>query len=424
MRLSGEMAAGQRCEGLRMNIWEILGIPPTTDVGAIKQAYASRAKEWHPEEHPEEFKRLRNAYKTAVSYAKSGGVESQPGTGAWSTASAGEWGNPGAGKETEQQAGKEIGKQAEEEADNQAEGKGKETAENTRQAGRRSAADDAEFSYDDVSAFYQKELAERFFRDFKWIACNPYLQNLKAFWSYLLFQVNYEDLYYHEGFRQKLLHEICTLQGWHRETLDHIQWWLDLYREADREEIPGADAGNTGKGIAGKRRADSRKETDSRRWQWKKKWSRLPHLSPENVVTKEQRGLHYEILTAMRERGYDTSLLTAASAETYMEYYRAFVEDGEKWLESQRRKNVKKRRGYWTAIWASVCLVTVLLVWELAVKPAVRAEQAAALREQQEQEEAVLHREQEQREQEEWQRELEERFQTMQEQYEEWMKQE
>lgn len=405
---------------ISMDIWEILGIPPTTDIAAIKQAYADRAKEWHPEEHPEEFKRLRNAYRTAVSYAKSSGEEGMAWTAAAYTVPSRETGT--AGKETEGQ--KTVSQSVEKKA-----GKDSEQAENGSTADG-SAADGTEFSYDDVSAFYQKELADRFFRDFKWIAWNPYLQNMKAFWSYLLFQVNYEDLYYHEGFRQKLLREICTVQGWRRGTLEYIEWWLNLYRETDRDEIHAAARESTGKTAAGKRRGGAGRrdgggrETDSRRWQWKKKWSNLPHLSVENSVSGEQRVLHYEILRTMRERGYDASLLTAASAEIYMEYYRAFVEDGDKWLESQRKRNDKKRRRCWTAIWTSACLVTVVLVWELAVKPAVRAEQAAVLREQQAEEEAVRLREQELQEQEEWQRELEERFQTMQEQYEDWMEQE
>ena len=52
------------------NIWQILGISYTTDINEIKQAYASRAKECHPEEHPEEFNRLQKAYKSAVQIAK------------------------------------------------------------------------------------------------------------------------------------------------------------------------------------------------------------------------------------------------------------------------------------------------------------------------------------------------------------------
>lgn len=53
-----------------VNIWEILGIPYTTDIGEIKRAYASRAKDCHPEDHPEEFNRLQKAYKTALQIAK------------------------------------------------------------------------------------------------------------------------------------------------------------------------------------------------------------------------------------------------------------------------------------------------------------------------------------------------------------------
>lgn len=52
------------------NIWEMLGISYTTDIDEIKRAYAGRAKDCHPEEHPEEFRRLQNAYKTAVKIAK------------------------------------------------------------------------------------------------------------------------------------------------------------------------------------------------------------------------------------------------------------------------------------------------------------------------------------------------------------------
>ena len=385
-----------------MDIWEILGIPPTTDIAAIKQAYAAKAKEWHPEEHPEEFKRLRSAYRAAVSYAKNGEEQLFWSGAAVYTASAGEMDKePEEQKKTVRPEKKEPGGNTEHEE-----------------------KEEAEFSYDDVSAFYQKELAEKFFRDFRWIAWNPYLQNTKAFWSNLLLQVNYEDLYYHEGFRQKLLREICRVQGWRRETLEYIEWWLNLYRETDRDEIHGTDAGGTGKTSAGKRRSDGWRETESKRWKWKKRWSSLPHLSMENAVSKEQRFLHYEILSTMRERGFDASLLTAASAETYMEYYRAFVDDEDKWLTEQRKKDDRRRRGDWTAIWVVACLMTVILVWELAVKPARRAEEEAALRAQQAEEAEVLRREQEQQEQEEWQRELEERFQTMQEQYEDWMEQE
>lgn len=52
-------------------IWQTLGIEPTTDITAIKSAYAKKAKEFNPEEHPEEFKQIYSAYKAACKYAKS-----------------------------------------------------------------------------------------------------------------------------------------------------------------------------------------------------------------------------------------------------------------------------------------------------------------------------------------------------------------
>lgn len=50
-------------------VWEWLDIDYTTDSQTIKKAYANQAKKYHPEENPEEFKQLRNAYKTAMKYA-------------------------------------------------------------------------------------------------------------------------------------------------------------------------------------------------------------------------------------------------------------------------------------------------------------------------------------------------------------------
>ena len=53
-----------------MTGWEILGIPQTDDIAAIKKAYAEKSKLYHPETHPEEFKQLHSAYKRILSSLK------------------------------------------------------------------------------------------------------------------------------------------------------------------------------------------------------------------------------------------------------------------------------------------------------------------------------------------------------------------
>lgn len=49
-------------------IWEILKIDATEDKREIKRAYARLSREIHPEEKPEEFQRLYDAYQRALQY--------------------------------------------------------------------------------------------------------------------------------------------------------------------------------------------------------------------------------------------------------------------------------------------------------------------------------------------------------------------
>jgi len=53
-----------------MSPWEVLGIDPTLDRRAIKKAYAFRLKTSNPEDDPEEFQELREAYEMALALAK------------------------------------------------------------------------------------------------------------------------------------------------------------------------------------------------------------------------------------------------------------------------------------------------------------------------------------------------------------------
>ena len=51
------------------SIWDILGIEPTSDRKKIKKAYAEKIKIYHPEDYPEEFKIVQEAYQWAMKYA-------------------------------------------------------------------------------------------------------------------------------------------------------------------------------------------------------------------------------------------------------------------------------------------------------------------------------------------------------------------
>lgn len=53
-----------------MNFWEILGISPTTDLAAIRHAYAEKTRDCHPEEDPEGFDKLHTAFQEATQYAR------------------------------------------------------------------------------------------------------------------------------------------------------------------------------------------------------------------------------------------------------------------------------------------------------------------------------------------------------------------
>ena len=57
------------------SIWDTLNIEPTKDKAAIKRAYASLARKYNPEEEPEKFQELHEAYKHALFLADETGIE-------------------------------------------------------------------------------------------------------------------------------------------------------------------------------------------------------------------------------------------------------------------------------------------------------------------------------------------------------------
>lgn len=54
--------------------FDILGIEVTREKEEIKRAYSELVKNYHPEEHPEEWTKVHAAYEAAMQYAESGEI--------------------------------------------------------------------------------------------------------------------------------------------------------------------------------------------------------------------------------------------------------------------------------------------------------------------------------------------------------------
>ena len=52
-----------------MDIYQVLGISPTRDKKIIRKAYAGLIRKYHPEEHPEKWKEIHDAYMVAMQRA-------------------------------------------------------------------------------------------------------------------------------------------------------------------------------------------------------------------------------------------------------------------------------------------------------------------------------------------------------------------
>lgn len=59
---------------MKSDIWTLLGIAPTSDRKTIRSAYAAQSRLHHPEEEPEYFVRLNQAYRQALDLARRGGA--------------------------------------------------------------------------------------------------------------------------------------------------------------------------------------------------------------------------------------------------------------------------------------------------------------------------------------------------------------
>lgn len=172
-----------------MNIWELLGIAPTTDINRIKSAYARQAKLYHPEEHPAEFTALQNAYKSAVRMAKSRNITEVVPTMSVAIPVV----SPKPQKERT-------------------------------------------FDFSGVDVYGDRET---FFRQFLLIAKNPYLRNNLIAWDYFLNQKDFGHLFTDTDFRMEFVRTMCGLPGWRRKTILYFEGFLNQFHADENRPDDG-----------------------------------------------------------------------------------------------------------------------------------------------------------------------------------------
>ncbi len=247
-----------------MTIWEQLEIGVTRDLKVIRSAYAAKAKELHPEEHPEEFQELQKAYKAAVKYAKTGGAAVK------------------FTKEEDSAVRVETIKPEEIKTEDikleevkQEEPKPEEIRpEMLKPEEQKEEEQMFEYDYQEIQG---ETLSEQFFQDFFYIAWNPWLLNNRICWDLFLHRPQYKVLFEDKDFRKNLVMTMCMLSGWHRNTIRYFDSFLKSFQKE-------------GEGKA---------ETDYFYWKWKK--NRLLNkglITTEKWITKEQKELQNILISA------------------------------------------------------------------------------------------------------------------------------
>ena len=285
-----------------MNIWEILGIPPTEDIGKIKSAYARQAKLHHPEEHPEEFKTLQNAYKIAIKLAKS----SKAGITVTYLPS----GQPAETPEDMPQREMDtvpIEAQEETEADPP-----------QREPENRQNADESVFDFSGVDAYGDRE---RFLKQFLLLAKNPYLRNRLTTWDYFLQQNAFADLFSRTDFRKEWVQTICGIYGWRRKTILYLEHFLSSFHTQENKP------------------EDGQWETDGRAFRLKKQPRlRLPAFLMDRFSGKEGRAFHkYLRKSVSKMAGREIDLDVELDLVRYIKVYLPYAESNEAYIDQLYR---------------------------------------------------------------------------------------
>lgn len=295
-----------------MSVWDRLGIAPTNDIKAIKSAYAAKAKEFHPEEHPEEFQELQSAYKAAVQYAKFNikGYEYNTAVKVENNETVKKEQTEKVKEESEEKIKKPVKEnekvieKSEEEIKRtfkDTESDRKKGFERAKENNRDNSKTEEEFKYyyDEIN---EENIREEFWVDFLNIAKNPFVINNLLVWEVFLSNRKWKILLNKPEFQDSLIRNICAVHGFTKETI----LFFDNYVQ------------------------DTKRAT-SLWWRYRKiAFYKEKICTANKCYTNQQREFHDNIVNRLNREGIDCSLTTIVSVKAYLKIY---LEYGKKHIE-------------------------------------------------------------------------------------------
>ncbi len=320
-----------------MDIWKVLDIDRTTDIRLIKGAYARQARQYHPEEYPEQFRLLQRAYKAALQYAK--GSQPRPATDAGR-----ERVLPSPGLAQTIPAGPL------QESETTATDTGREqilpspgfaqtTSAGPPQEPQPLAIDaDREQDYDfsEIDSGGEKAL---FFSQFRLIVYNPCLINNPLAWSLFLNRPQSEKLFRAPAFREEFVEALSSLRGFRRETILQFERYLQRYHRAEDKLPPG------------------RRETEHPRFlKQKRPYMRLTAFAGDTFRGKEGMAFQNTIMARFRRQQRMIDLGRRRDVADYMQVYFDFAICNEEKLRGLYEKRIYARLQS-----AGLCLFVLLL---------------------------------------------------------------
>jgi len=353
-----------------MNIWERLGIAPTTDIAEIKAAYAAKAKECHPEERPEEFQALQKAYKLAVQYAKkikqAGQRPKETGTEPplWDFRTNAPYPRPEPKQEEperfraeEEPLPERSGAEPEPPYSEQAESVSESRQPKPPRSEPEPEHSEHEFDYSEVDTYGDRE---RFFSQMLLIAKNPCIKNKITVWDVFLHQPSFDPLFQDNKFRENFVRTLCGLSGWQRETILYLEKFLKKYHRL------------------GKLPAGGRWETDLRCFRMQKRFRiRFPLAAKGVYASKEAAEIQNRIMSVFHKQNRILDFDNPKDVRDYLTVYFSYGSSHEDQIEFLYRQ-----AGNFHAAWvgAGIAVAAFLILcaglhWSL-----VRSENAASVK--------------------------------------------